>query len=219
MQKKHILIPGYPEKTINYKNAVIAAGAVPTITLSPISIEPFHMLILPGGGDIDPSFFNQKNTASRQVDKFLDQIQFYYLHQFVQSKKPIIGICKGMQLINVYFGGNIIQDMTASQNNTHSYQEHDMLHDILKNSGFPNELCSNFDFLHSITTVNSAHHQCIGHLGEHLTILHYANDSVPETIVHTSLPIIGFQWHPERLFNNSQVSTKSFLTSFLENYF
>ncbi len=219
MSKKHILIPGYSDQTINYKNAVISANAIPTITLSQISIEPFHMLILPGGGDIEPSFYNQKNTASRQVDKRLDQIQFYYLNQFIQSKKPVIGICKGMQLINVYFGGNIIQDMTVSQNETHSYQEQDMYHDIYENSGFHYNLFKNLDFLQYMTTVNSAHHQCIGHLGTNLTILHYAKDLVPESIVHTSLPIIGFQWHPERLFEHPIPSNKSFLSCFIEkNY-
>ena len=214
---KKILIPGRPEFTKNYEAAVASFGAIPVVSLSETSIEDYELLILPGGGDIHPSFFNQTNTASRNLDYELDRAQFKLLDMFINADKPVLGICKGMQLINVYFGGNILQDMDADQLAIHSYQDADSYHLIFFNSLSPAPSRFGFPFSPGKMQVNSAHHQCIDHLGQGLTTLQYSLDYVPETIAHMHLPVLGLQWHPERLFFEGKNSLHPFLHHFLKD--
>lgn len=215
--KKKILIPGRPELTKNYESAVISYGALPVVSLSEPSVENYHLLILPGGGDIHPSFFNQTNTASRNLDYELDKAQFKFLELFLKAGKPVIGICKGMQLINVYFGGNIVQNMPDDQLAIHAYQGEDSCHLIFFNTLSARTLKINPRLFPGKIQVNSAHHQCIGHLGQGLTTIQYSLDYVPETIAHINLPVIGFQWHPERLYHNGKDSLGPFLHYFLKD--
>lgn len=162
-------------------------------TLSLSELQSCDALLLPGGGDITPAFFGQKNTASKNIDTELDIIQLQALEQALRYRKPVLGICKGMQIINVFFGGTIIQHMKDAA--LHQYRDGDMLHDTVIVPG---------SFLHAIygtcLTVNSAHHQCLGRLGSGLTLAQYAQPSpTAEAICHETLPVYGVQWHPERL--------------------
>lgn len=190
-----ILIPGYPEKTINYQNVLLSLGMHPVVKREYHSMESassFDVLLLPGGGDIHPSFFHAPNLGSRNIDARMDLIQYHYLQDFVKAKKPVFGICKGMQLINVYFGGTILQDMPKDSLAIHTQTEdgEDRFHQIypaVNTVSFPPR------------TINSAHHQCIEKLGDGLLVSHIATDGVIEGIYHKSLPVIGLQWHPERL--------------------
>ena len=68
-------------------------------------------LLLPGGGDIDPVYYGEEMNGSDEPDRELDKAQRDILDAFVKAKKPILGICRGMQLINIYFGGSLYQDL------------------------------------------------------------------------------------------------------------
>ncbi len=190
--KKRILIAGLQDVTENYQAALHCAGMEFETALSFDDINAFDGLLLPGGGDIDPIYFAQNNLGSQNLDSSLDEKQFLLMDAFVKVQKPILGICKGMQLINVYFGGNIIQDLKSSK--THAYQEADMIHvtHAVKNS-FIHRLYGDTVF------TNSAHHQGCGMLGRDLLPAQYALDEVLEALFHSTLPIIGVQWHPERM--------------------
>ena len=191
-----ILIAGHPEQTLNYQNLLLVLGMLPVVKNEYHSICPtssFDALLLPGGGDIHPSFFHAANEGSENIDSKLDLVQYLYLRDFVKEKKPVFGICKGMQMINVFFGGTILQDMPSESKKLHmqSKNHSDSYHSIfsaIPNISYPSKI------------VNSAHHQCIEKLGENLCVSHIAEDGVIEGIYHDSLPIIGLQWHPERLF-------------------
>lgn len=192
-----ILIPGYADRTINYQNALLTLGMIPIVRHTYQSIEStdsYCALLLPGGGDIDPSFFDAPNLGSRNIDTRIDLVQYHYLHDFVKAKKPVLGICKGMQMINIFFGGTIKQDMSKESLLIHTQTQNatDRLHPI-----HPFSPQIQFPSL----TVNSAHHQCIDKLGDGLMISHVAQDQVIEGIYHNSLPVIGVQWHPERLLS------------------
>ena len=82
--------------------------------------------LVPGGGDITPAFFGEKNKGSRTVDTELDILQFQALDIAIAAGIPVIGICKGMQVINVAFGGTILQDMPVDQ--LHSMPSGDAFH-------------------------------------------------------------------------------------------
>lgn len=214
--KKKVLIPGRPDFTKNYEAAVTSFGALPVVSISESSAAAYDLLLLPGGGDIAPSFFNQPDIASKDLDYELDKAQFRLLDLFIKSGKSVLGICKGMQLINIYFGGNILQNMDKNHLSVHSYENGDSYHLIFFNklSSLPEGL--NPRLFPEKMQVNSAHHQCIDHLGEGLTILQYSLDYVPETIAHLTLPILGFQWHPERLCSNGKNYLHPFLHHFLK---
>lgn len=189
----NIIVPCKPQNFPNYKEALELSGLTPVNSLAIFDTDGFDGLLLPGGGDIDPGYFNETNNGSRNIDKGLDAAQFTMLRQFISSGKPILGICKGMQLINVEFGGNIIQNLPTAS--THQYLNKDRIHKtIAVRDSFLYELYGE-EFV-----VNSAHHQGCGKIGEPLEVIQYsADDSVVEGIRHKKLPIMGLQWHPERM--------------------
>ncbi|MDR2889826.1 MAG: gamma-glutamyl-gamma-aminobutyrate hydrolase family protein [Lachnospiraceae bacterium] len=189
---KKILIAGYPEKTVNYEKALTMPGVFPQTDLNVPYPDEYDALVLPGGDDIDPVLFGQLNNGSRTIDRSLDRIQLMLLKEFVLRKKPILGICKGMQIINVFFGGDIIQHLDCHA--THEYIGHDQAHGTLarEHSFLANLYCTHF-------TVNSAHHQGCGTPGRHLSYIQFAEDGTVEGLRHDTLPIIGVQWHPERM--------------------
>lgn len=132
-----ILIVGRIDSTKNYKNAVSSAGYIPVITDSVKLLEEsgkqhadstlsrMDLLLLPGGGDISPDLLHMENQGSRNIERSLDCIQFAYFDYFLSQKKPILGICKGMQLINAGLGGTLIQDMDKAGTTIHACIEND----------------------------------------------------------------------------------------------
>ena len=130
---KKILIAGEPDKTVNYENAMKRLGVLARTSLHVPDTSLYDGLILPGGGDIDPKLFGQLNKGTRFFDPVLDRLQMTILNAFVLDKKPVLGICKGMQMINIYFGGDMIQHLAASRQ--HEYIEKDQLHETIARKG------------------------------------------------------------------------------------
>lgn len=190
MQK--ILIAGNEKDVKNYIEVLKYLGTEPVVCLRPESVYSFDGLILPGGGDICPSYFDQPVIDTRKPDPDLDRLQFHILYQFLHTHKPILGICKGMQLINVFFGGDIKQHVDSED--LHQWNGADQWHEtkVTKNSLLDKLYGTEFE-------VNSAHHQSIGVVGHDLEIIQNSVDGIPEAIIHNHLPILGVQWHPERM--------------------
>ena len=94
-------IVGRSKDTLNYEKALDAMGVHYLTTMDPGKLSDMDALLLPGGGDITPAFFGQKNHGSRNIDIELDIIQLQALDIFYKARKPVLGICKGMQVINV----------------------------------------------------------------------------------------------------------------------
>lgn len=189
-----IAVAGRSKDTKNYERVLQKLGIPYRTTLSTGEFESMDGLILPGGGDITPSFFGEKNTASYNIDTELDILQFQALQSFIRRKKPVLGICKGIQLINICFGGDIWQDLSSA--NRHKYQNGDQFHNSA--IGPDNPL---FALYGPKLEINSAHHQGLRRLSSDLEAIQWADDGVIEGIRHKTLPILGVQWHPERLSN------------------
>lgn len=192
-----IAIIGRSRDTKNYERALTLAGAKAITTLKPEEYLYCDGLLLPGGGDITPAFFGQSNQGSRQIDTELDIIQLLALTHFIQQKKPILGICKGLQIINTHFGGTIIQHLPTADK--HQWNGADRTHYVYHIG------CNRMDFFYQLygtsALVNSAHHQAVDKTGEGLLPVCKAGDGTIEAIVHTKLPIMAVQWHPERMLD------------------
>lgn len=178
----------------NYYDAFEACGAKITKQLDDINIDDYDALLLPGGGDINPKCYGQDNTDSTWIDDELDEKQLKALDLFVKNKKPVLGICRGHQLINVYFNGTLFQDIKEKKDHTQPQDYVDNENDIIAVKGSFLEQLYGEEF-----RSNSSHHQAIDKLGEGLEIVARCKDGVVEATKHKTLPIITVQFHPERM--------------------
>ena len=192
-----ILIAGIPANVNNYVAAVTASGMEPVVSLDipdDTALSRFDGLILPGGADVHPSRYGQSINGSEGIDEELDDKQFAILDCFVKAGKPILGICKGHQVINVYFGGDLIQDLGTDGNAIHRYVTADKVHMTHAEPGSWLAKLYGTDF-----ATNSAHHQAVDHPAPGFQIIQRTEDGVVESIAHPELPILSLQWHPERM--------------------
>lgn len=190
-----IAIAGKAEKTANYVKYVESVGAMPLVTVLPEEISGCSGLLLPGGGDIAPAFYGEQNHGSADIDTELDILQLQAFDLAVRTGMPVLGICKGLQIINVGLGGTLVQDLEPPMGERHRYDEGDKYHE---------SVIDRDSWLYGLyggeTIVNSAHHQAIHRLGKGLSAVSRCPlDGCIEAIAHESLPVVGVQWHPERI--------------------
>lgn len=203
-----IAIIGRKKDISRYETYLSSLPARIITTLSLGELSSCDGLVLPGGGDITPAFFGEHNNGSRNIDTELDILQLQAVDHCIRSHTPLLGICKGMQVINVAFGGTLIQDMPTSA--IHRYQGEDQYHMTHAAAGSFLTALYGKQFI-----VNSAHHQGLGLLGKGLLPIQWCDeDHCVEAIVHEELPIIGLQWHPERLDSKRTAVTGSPLLSY-----
>ena len=169
-----------------YRQAVAAAGWIVRSDGDP---DLCDALLLPGGGDILPQRYGQTNIASRSLDPVRDEEESALLDRFFTARKPVLGICRGLQVINVFLGGTLFQDIPG-HNGVNGI---DRLHKVRTAAGPLQALCG------KNCIVNSAHHQSVCRPGSGLRPLQWAPDGTIEAMEHTKWPLLAVQWHPERL--------------------
>jgi putative glutamine amidotransferase len=180
----------------NYADAVSAAGGIALLAFddgedAALLAERCDGLVLTGGADIHPDRYQEEiHPACGEIDLRRDRAEFALLEAFCRRKKPVLGICRGIQVINVLFGGTLWQDLQAQCGASgHERGEHRV--DFTPGSilsGLFGPGCG----------ANSYHHQAVKTPGEGLRVTAYA-DSVVEGLEHVSLPILAVQWHAERM--------------------
>ena len=186
---KTVFLWGQPGQYHNYQRALKAAGAAVRLSQDLSGADRCSALLLPGGGDMEPWRYGQANTASRGLEPERDAGELFLLEPFIMEKKPVLGICRGLQVLNVFFGGTLIQDLPG-----HSQAAgRDRLHRV-RTAPSPLQ-----DLFGETLVVNSAHHQAADRLGQGLRAVQWAIDGTVEAVIHQSLPVWGVQWHPERL--------------------
>ena len=150
--------------------------------------------IISGGDDLDPAFYGETNTASTPTLKEIDLVDQKIVNYCVKTGKPLLGICRGMQAINVFLGGSLYQDIPNHKETFHE----------IKSLG----LFSEENFI-----VNTFHHQAIKVLAKGLKVIAiHEPDGIIEAIIHESLPIIAIQWHPEQMADST--SSKDLINIF-----
>ena len=192
-EKPVVLLSIAATKPRTYQQAVLNAGGLPIGGYLPECglPEAFDGLLLGGGGDLAPSWYGEWNQGSTQIDSARDRVEFYLVQKAIAYNRPILGICRGIQVLTVFLGGDLIQDLGV----VHSMVDGDYrLHTTCAKAG------SKIAALYGEKViVNSGHHQAIRRLAPHCTATQWANDGVIEAIEHQFLPILGVQWHPERM--------------------
>lgn len=157
-------------------------------------------LVLQGGADVSPQSFAEPTTRPEWPgDRVRDMYELELLHEFVESGKPVLGICRGCQLINVAFGGTLYKDIATDvpAAGIHVNDEYDRLSHAIR---FPegSSLASMFGGRQQ-ARVNSIHHQAVELLGRDLTVEAVsAEDGIVEAVRYRKAPfVVGVQWHPE----------------------
>lgn len=190
-----------------YSEAVIRAGGIPllipvttdTITLADI-LERMDGLILTGGEDVHPSYYHETPIEQLgEVDSLRDIYDLTLIHLADSLQMPILGICRGEQLINVAFGGTLYQDIPTQHpdsNICHNQVEpsHVLTHQVyFEPQSLPATLTGT-----DVLTTNSHHHQAVKLVAPGFRVTARSADSLPEAIEHAGgKPVWGVQFHPE----------------------
>lgn len=189
----------------NYAEAVVQAGGLAVLvcsgqreSLAELS-QRAQGLFLTGGEDLDPQRYGQKNTGlCSPPDLWRDSLEWSLCWQFVRQKKPVFGVCRGMQMINVFFGGTLTQDLQEDRGLAHPYHS---IHSVECIEGSQLEQLFGASFL-----VNSYHHQAVQTLGAGLISTAAAQGGeIVEALEHKTLPVLGVQWHPERMTGDQRM--------------
>lgn len=193
---KKILLTASGNPPAGYIRALKQLGAEPIAATAESDPAQFDGLLLCGGGDPDPELFGEKNQGSYGISRERDQLELSCIHSFLKAEKPILGICRGNQILNIAFGGTLVQHLPTA--NHHLAPGQDLFHEI-RTDGILKKLYGRK------TTVNSSHHQGVGKVGRGLKVIAVADDGVVEALVHERLPVLGVQFHPERMENGLPV--------------
>ena len=158
-------------------------------------------LVLHGGADVSPTTYGETPLQPEwKGDALRDAYEIDLLHACMDMDKPVLGICRGSQLINVGLGGTLYQDITTQRRESRVHRDwevYDMLHHPvhLVPGGFLSGLYPGLD----LVRVNSVHHQAVKNLGRGLQVEANADDGVVEAVrwVDSRAYVLGLQWHPE----------------------
>ena len=194
-----------------YFHAVTAAGGVPWMvplieedlaTLREI-YERLDGICIPGGVDMDPATFGEiRRPECGRIDPPRDRVELQLVRWALADDKPVFGLCRGIQVINVALGGTLYQDLAADWPAA-------MKHDYFPTGGFARDYLSHdvavtpgtrlATILGDRSMVNSMHHQGIRTLGRDLVASARAPDGLIEAVETAGNFCVGVQWHPETL--------------------
>ena len=187
-----------------YAASVRLAGGIP-VHLSPEGgpavVDRIDGLLLAGGSDIAPGRYGEiQGPHTGPVDLARDQYEFDLLDAALQRRIPVLGVCRGHQLINVAMGGTLVQHIEAGSGDAHAdyaiprgFRSHEIL---LEEGTMLRQLYG------SRSRVNSFHHQAVAVPGSGVTVAARAADGVIEGIEIRDDQVLGVQWHPECFGND-----------------
>lgn len=214
----------------SYIDAVIDAGGIPLI-LPPV-LAPQHYLLeaymqrldgllLPGGGDIDPAIYGApKHAKTANIDEYRDYSEIALTRLAIQHNVPILGICRGLQVINVALGGTMIQDIPdeigGPLGHAESITREDWEHMAHGMRIADNSLLARILGTTSMP-VNSLHHQALGKIGDGLQAVAWSDDGVVEAVEGSGANfILAVQCHPEALYNSADQRWQQMFSRFVD---
>lgn len=190
-----------------YLEAIRDAGGIgvllPNRDTDPATVAAYARyldgFLLAGGGDLHPSYYQESPTsANLAVDEVRDRFEYLLCDVILPLGKPILGICRGMQVLNVYLGGSLYQDIPRHTDGHHRIRIE------------PTSLLASV--IHADQwTVNSFHHQAVREAAPVLRIDAQSTDGIIEAIHHTSHPfLLGVQFHPELMVSDEIFARRIF---------
>lgn len=212
--------------THTYTDSVLRGGGIPVLLLpvEPDLIDPIldriDGVVLTGGGDIAPERYGaERHDAVRMVNHERDEFELSLVTKAYERKMPMLAICRGNQVVNVAFGGTLIQDL-PSHSGAHghdisgegAYEPHSQ---ALVEEG--SKIASIFGAgLHGI---NSIHHQAVEELGVGLKVVASAPDGTVEALEHVdkAWDLLSVQWHPEYLGVRDHGDSHDLFTAFVDS--
>jgi putative glutamine amidotransferase len=178
------------------------------------TLQRLDGLFLPGGEDIDPSNYGEeRHPLLGATDRERDRTELLLTRWALQAGMPILGVCRGVQLINVACGGTLVQDLHSEQPDL---EKHDYFPPSYERFRISHSIAIEPDShlahaLGQVHEVNSMHHQGIGQVGQGLRVVARAEDGLIEALEAPELPyVVGVQWHPEELSKTDQMSANLF---------
>ncbi|MFZ5907160.1 MAG: gamma-glutamyl-gamma-aminobutyrate hydrolase family protein [Nitrospirota bacterium] len=177
-----------------YASALRKSGGVP-VFLPPGRDAPEYAalldgLLIPGGDDLDPRYYGgSAPSPGKLVPVERSDFELSLLESMVRLYKPVLAICYGMQLVNVFFGGALYQDIETEMGVTINHK-----------TGYHTIVVTENRFLEQgMFSVNSTHHQGVRSIGKGLSAFVFAPDTLTEAFFSEEYPfLVGVQWHPER---------------------
>ncbi|MEU9886198.1 gamma-glutamyl-gamma-aminobutyrate hydrolase family protein [Sphaerisporangium sp. NPDC051011] len=190
---------------MRYPHAVARAGGLPLV-LPPTQADPAAVvrtldgLVLTGGGDLDPACYGQEPQAEVYgVNRERDRFELALLAAAEARRIPVLGICRGLQLINISRGGDLLQHVEESLGHWQTGPSHEGAHRVVVTPGSRlAAMVGPEDLL-----VNSYHHQAINRLGEGLRVVAHAG-GLPEACETDDGLVLGVQWHPEQMADDHE---------------
>ena len=203
----------------SYVTALRLSGGLPLmIPVLPPDFDVCNILklcdgfLLPGGGDFTPLIFEEAPLLGiGETNLELDVFQIHFAEEIIKLYKPVLGICRGMQLINLATGGSIYQDLSLQPGTPFLHMQTSQSRSDVSHQVF----IEKESFLHTITGdslyTNSFHHQSIHMTGENISACAHTSDGTIEAIELEGHPFaVGVQWHPEAMFFHSPAMRKLF---------
>ncbi|MCC6368086.1 MAG: gamma-glutamyl-gamma-aminobutyrate hydrolase family protein [Bryobacterales bacterium] len=183
------------EKLAPYAKAIRAVGleAAPLLPPGPVSLEGLDGLLISGGTDVNPALYGQKrHPESDEPDDERDRMELALARKALEAGLPLLCICRGMQLLNVALGGDLLQHLSHSER--HRVPGVDDAHPVTPE---PDTALARITGTVSYT-VNSRHHQAVQRAGKDLVISARSPDGIVEAL---EIPgrrfVVAVQWHPE----------------------
>ena len=190
---KKVFIRANPGEFENYTNALTACGVEPVLSMDLSIADTCDALLVPGGADVNPALYGQENTASVGIDDDKDRDEIELIRRFFALNKPIFGICRGHQIINVALGGDMIQHVPFAERHVSLGEKGDNVHMVRAQHPFMQEMYGEY------FPVNSSHHQAADRLADGLIPTCVNDEGINEGFIHENGRIIGVQFHPERI--------------------
>ena len=188
-----IFIRGNAGEFANYTAALESCGMQPVLSMTLSDADSCDGLLVPGGADVNPALYGQENTASVGIDDDKDRDEIALIRKFFAEGKPVLGICRGHQIINVALGGDMIQHVPFAERHTRTPENKDNIHMVTAQHPFLSSLYGDR------FPVNSAHHQAVDRLAPGLLSTCVNDEGITEGFIHENGLVIGVQFHPERI--------------------
>ena len=204
----------------NHLSSIEEFGGIPfplfhSFTSLPDILSMIDGVVITGGNfDIDPALYGENNDRSRLLKDTRTNFEIKICEMSLKKNLPILGICGGEQLLNICFGGTLIQDIRKSNKNSLEHEQTNPRNETSHSVKIKKQTKLFEIIKDSEIQVNSAHHQAVKKLGKNLIISGLARDGIVESIESTEHDwCIGVQWHPEFLITKAD---KLLISSFIE---